>query len=271
MATNNPLKEKIYRIIFKTDTPAGIGFDVLLIIAIILSILFVMLESVEHIDKQYHDFFFIMEVILTVFFTIEYILRVWCVEKRSKYIFSFFGIVDLLAILPTYLSIIFPPTHYLMITRTFRLLRIFRILKLMRFVGEGRLLLNALRASRAKIIVFLMALLNIALIMGTIMYIIEGKENGFTSIPRSIYWAIVTITTVGYGDLSPNTSLGQAVAAFLMILGYAVIAVPTGIVSSEISKLEGEIEDLEKVICKSCELDEHDDDALHCKYCGEEL
>lgn len=271
MATNNPLKEKIHNIIFGTDTKAGYAFDVVLIIAICLSILIVMLESVDHIDRKYHEVFFVLEWILTIFFTFEYLLRVWCVESRPKYIFSFFGIVDLLSILPTYISLVFPASHYLMVTRTLRLLRIFRVFKLMRFVGEGRLLLNALRASRAKIIVFLMALLNIALIMGTVMYIIEGKENGFTSIPRSIYWAIVTMTTVGYGDISPNTALGQAVAAFLMILGYAIIAVPTGIVTSQMNKVEGEVEELEKIICESCEFEGHDVDAVHCKYCGEEL
>ena len=273
----SPLRTKIHEIIFEADTFAGKLFDVLLLIAIIVSILAVMLESVEEFNRQYAQVFHIVEWILTIFFTIEYMLRIFCVYHPMKYMTSFYGVIDLLAILPTYLSLFFVNTHYLMVIRALRLLRVFRIFKLTHFLKEGNLILNALRASRNKIAVFLFFILMVVTIIGSLMYLIEGNSNsGFTSIPRSIYWAIVTITTVGYGDIAPKTEIGQFLAAIVMIMGYAVIAVPTGIVSAEIIHTTKEdakrrSQMVSTQACRYCSKEGHDKDAIYCKYCGEEL
>jgi len=260
------LKKKLYVIIFEADTPSGKLFDVILLWAIVLSILAVMLESVPTIEVKYGKAFTILEWVLTIAFSIEYIIRIMAVEKAKKYIFSFYGIIDFLALVPTYLSLIFVGTHYLLVIRALRLLRVFRILKLGRFVGESEHLGSALRASRHKIIIFIGAVMSIVIIMGTIMYMVEGQDNGFTSIPRSVYWAIVTLTTVGYGDIAPHTVLGQALASVLMIMGYAIIAVPTGIVTSELTKRR-----LKTKKCPSCNEDGHEIEARHCKFCGAKL
>jgi len=268
--TLNPTKERIHEIIFEADTPAGKFFDVFLMIMIVASVIVVMLESVGELQASYQDLFYILEWFFTIFFTIEYGLRLYCVYNSMKYAKSFYGIIDLLSILPTYLSLLIPGTHTLMIIRALRLFRVFRIFKLAHFLKEGHLILNALKASRAKITVFLVFILLIVMIMGSLMYLIESEANtGFTSIPRSIYWAIVTLTTVGYGDIAPQTAEGQFVAAIIMIMGYVVIAVPTGIVSTELLNQQ-ELQHNTQA-CRYCGEEGHDDDALYCKYCGEQL
>ncbi|MFK7947660.1 MAG: ion transporter [Saprospiraceae bacterium] len=264
-------RDRIHTIIFETDTSLGRIFDITVLIAIILSVLVVMLESVKSIDEKYDNLFYIIEWFFTIIFTIEYILRLYAVKKPWKYATSFYGIIDLLAILPMYILVILPyQMNYLLIIRILRLLRIFRIFKLVHYLNEGKVLMNALRASVAKITVFISFVILLVMVFGSILYVIEGNENSeqFTSIPRSIYWAIVTITTVGYGDISPVTPLGQTIAAIIMLLGYAVIAVPTGIVSLELANAS---DDITTHACKSCGSDGHDDDAIHCKYCGAEL
>ncbi len=273
--TPNPTKEKIHEIIFEADTPQGKTFDVILMIIILLSVVVVMLESVSSYEAQYGKLFFILEWVFTIFFSIEYGLRLYCVYNPRKYATSFFGIIDLLAIIPTFLSLIITGTQYLIVIRALRLLRIFRIFKLVKFLNEGNIIVKALIASRAKILVFMLFILLLVTILGSVMYLIEAEYNEkFDSIPRSIYWAIVTLTTVGYGDISPSTSFGQFVAAFVMLLGYAVIAVPTGIVSAEIARSAGTIKTITALntqACRYCSREGHDDDATHCKYCGELL
>ena len=267
-----PLQEKIYLIIFKFDTPLGKAFDVSLLIAIVASVLVVMLESIARLSNRYHDIFYTLEWIFTIFFTIEYALRIYCVKDPKRYICSFYGIIDLLAIIPTYLSLVIVNTHYLLIIRALRLLRIFRVFKLAQFMKESAVIIKALKASSRRILVFLFFILLLVIIFGSIMYLIEGGSNKqFDSIPRSIYWAIVTLTTVGYGDISPITTFGQLLASIVMILGYAVIAVPTGIVSSEMIKTSREMKDKRILECESCKHTEHDLDATFCKYCGEQL
>ncbi|NQY68861.1 MAG: ion transporter [Flavobacteriales bacterium] len=265
----NSWQLKMHEIIYEADTPMGKLFDVCLLWAIIASLLVVMLESVESIRVEYGSALRLTELFFTLLFTIEYVLRVISVEKPFKYMFSFMGLVDILSIMPTYLSFFVSGPQFLIVIRSVRLLRVFRIFKLARYISEAHILIQALKASKAKITVFLGAVLTLSVIMGTIMYIIESSESGFTSIPRSIYWAIVTLTTVGYGDIAPVTVLGQAVASFIMILGYSVIAVPTGIVSAELSR------DFPKQItsqsCIHCSKEGHDVDAEYCKYCGETL
>ncbi|MEQ8925038.1 MAG: ion transporter, partial [Fulvivirga sp.] len=228
-------KKRLYIIIFEADTFLGKLFDVILLIAILLSVLAVMLESVDHIKSDYGDLLYQIEWGFTILFSMEYIARIYVSERPKKYIFSFFGVIDLLSILPTFIGLFAAGAHSLLIIRSIRLLRVFRVLKMVRYLGEASSLMKALNASRAKIIVFIGAVFSLTVILGTIMYLIEGGENGFTSIPRSIYWAVVTLTTVGYGDIAPGTTLGQIVATAIMILGYGIIAVPTGIVSAEIS------------------------------------
>ena len=262
-------QKKLHEIIFEADTPTGKAFDVALLLSIALSVLAVMLESVESISERFGSVLRVMEWIFTILFTVEYILRIISVRKPLGYIFSFLGIIDLLAILPTYLSLFFAGTQALIIFRAIRLLRIFRIFKLARYIKEGRIIGLALKASRYKITVFLTAVLSIVLIMGTLMYLIEGAENGFTSIPRSVYWAIVTLTTVGYGDIAPQTLIGQMVAAMIMIMGYAIIAVPTGIVTSELSKVVEK--EATTQVCPDCSSEGHDIDARYCKYCSAQL
>jgi voltage-gated potassium channel len=233
-------------------------------------VLVVILESVTAIKIKYGNVIRWLEWFFTLAFTIEYVARVYLVSNKPRYIFSFFGIIDLLSILPTYLGFFFTGFHSLMVIRSLRLLRIFRVLKLARFVGESRNLILALNASKHKIIIFLFTVLTSIIISGTCMYLIEGPEHGFTSIPRSIYWAIVTMTTVGYGDIAPETEIGQAMASLIMILGYAIIAVPTGIVSSEMVQLKKK-EKLSTQVCQHCLQEEHDSDAVFCKYCGSNL
>lgn len=265
------LRKKLYTIIFQANTKAGKAFDIILLIVIVSSIFIVMLESVNSINAKYYSVFYSLEWIFTILFTIEYIARIWASPNPRKYITSFFGIIDLLSILPAYISIVFTGYHSLIILRSFRLLRVFRVFKLVRFVGEASHLRRALAASRAKIIVFLTTVAIIVIIMGTIMYIIEGAENGFTNIPRSIYWAIVTLTTVGYGDIAPATVLGQALASVLMIMGYAIIAVPTGIVTSEMAKTSFMKNATTSRICPNCEAQILDEDAQYCQHCGTKL
>jgi len=259
----------IHEIIFEADTPAGKAFDVALLVLIILSVVAVMLESTSAIEARYGHLLRTFEWIVTILFTIEYLLRLYCVGKPARYARSFFGIVDLLAILPTYLSVIIPGAQSLLVIRALRLLRVFRVLKLAHFVGEASELGAALRASARKIIVFLGAVLTIVVIVGSMMYLIEGQENGFTSIPVSIYWAIVTMTTVGYGDIAPQTALGKILASAIMIMGYGIIAVPTGIVSVELAGVTRR--KITTQACPECGAGGHDGDAVHCKYCGAKI
>jgi voltage-gated potassium channel len=262
------LRERIRIIIFEAETPAGRFFDVSLLIAIGGSVLAVSLESVASIREQAGTALFVTEWFFTIAFTIEYVLRLYCIDKPVRYARSFFGLVDLLAILPTYLSFFIPGAQGLTIIRVLRLLRIFRVLKLARFLGEANILTQALHSSRHKIIVFLGTVLCIVMIMGSSMYLIEGPEAGFTSIPRGMYWAIVTMTTVGYGEVTPQSVPGQILAAFLMIMGYAIIAVPTGIVSSELVQAAAKPTTR---VCPSCSDEGHRWDASFCKECGEAL
>lgn len=257
-------REKLYHIVFGTDTKAGRQFDVVLLWVILFSVAMVMLESVPTFSKEYTDAFFFIEWVLTVFFTIEFLLRLWISPKPLRYVFSFWGIIDLLSILPTYLSLVLAGYHYLLIVRIFRLLRVFRVLKLVRFNSEAQALLAALRSSRYKISIFLMAVLAIVTLMGTLMYVIEGGEKGFTSIPQSIYWAIVTVTTVGYGDMVPHTVIGKFISGFAMIIGYAIIAVPTGLVSADLIKSSS------NKSCGHCNAS-NSHDAKYCNQCGKEF
>ena len=229
-----------------------------------------MLESVESIAASHGTFLRGLEWLFTILFTIEYVLRLVCVLRPAKYAFSFFGIVDLLAIAPTYLSLFIPGTRFFAVIRVLRVLRVFRILKLARYLRETNVLVLALRASRIKILVFMYTVLTLVVMIGSMMYVVEGAEHGFTSIPRSVYWAIVTLTTVGYGDISPQTPLGQTLAALVMIIGYAIIAVPTGIVTSEITRASAR-ERVSTQACPSCSLGGHETDAVYCKHCGAHL
>lgn len=261
-------REKLYEIIFEADTREGKIFDIGLILLIAFSIMLVMLDSVESINNLYHRQMRQAEWIVTIIFTIEYALRIYIVKKPQQYIFSLYGIIDLLAILPSYIGLIVVGGQSLMVIRAIRLLRVFRILKLGRYTRAGRFLLLAMYKSREKIFIFLFFIMTIVIIFGTIMYMLEGEQNGFTSIPTSIYWAIVTLTTVGYGDISPATSTGQFLASVIMILGYAIIAVPTGIVTSEMLHMKNTFN---SQVCSMCLFDQHDDDALFCKKCGHSL
>lgn len=267
------LKRRIHEIIFEADTQAGKTFDIALLIFIGLSIVVVALETVEPINARFEKLFFYLEWGLTILFTLEYFLRIYSIGKPWKYILSFYGIVDLLSILPTYLSLFISGSHYLVTIRALRFLRVFRVLKLGNYLKESHILITAIQNSRTKIIVFLGTVLTVVLIIGSAMYLIEGQAgSGFTSIPRSIYWAIVTITTVGYGDIAPITPLGQFFSAILMILGYGVIAVPTGIVSVEIAQAQEKVDrKLNTQSCPSCSREGHDTDAEYCKFCGSQL
>lgn len=267
---NKSWKKKLHEVIYEADTFAGKLFDVILLVIILISIILVMLESVDSIDSKYHDILYKSEWVVTILFTIEYFLRIISIKKPSKYIFSFYGIIDFLSTIPMYLATFFAGTHTLVAFRALRLLRVFRILKLARFIGESNHLAKALKASRARISVFLFFVLILCIILGTVMYLVEGSENGFTSIPRSVYWAIVTLTTVGYGDIAPATPLGQFIASAVMILGYAIIAIPTGIVSSELTKSHNSVHTNTQA-CPNCSYEGHDDDALFCNHCGSEL
>ncbi|MGB1102702.1 MAG: ion transporter [Crocinitomicaceae bacterium] len=265
-----PWQKKLHVVIFEADTKAGKQFDWILLGAILLSILVVMLESVPEYAEAYGTWFTGIEWGLTILFSIEYMLRILSVKRPVTYILSFYGLVDLMSIVPTYLGLFFTGTHSLAIIRSLRLLRVFRILKLGKYISDGQNLIQALKNSRSKIIVFLGAILTSVTILGTIMYLIESPESGFTSIPRSIYWAIVTLTTVGYGDIAPATDLGQFISAIVMILGYAVIAVPTGIVTNELIQTKSK-DKISTQVCESCSREGHDKDAIYCKFCGEKL
>lgn len=262
-------KVKMHEVIFEADTPAGKFFDVVLLWAILISVVAVMLETVDAISRDYGGFLVVLEWIFTILFSIEYIMRLISVGKPMKYVLSFMGLVDLLSIIPTYLSFFLVGSQYLLVIRTIRLLRVFRILKLTRYVSEAQALNQALRASAIKITVFIGGVVVLVLIMGCLMYIIEGPEHGFTSIPTSMYWTIVTITTVGYGDIAPVTTLGQTLASIIMLLGYGIIAVPTGIVTAQLVK--GKSNDVNTRACPACSKEGHDSDAEFCKYCGEKF
>jgi len=267
----DPVKERIHEIIFEADTFEGKAFDVILLISILTSVIIVMLESIPEYGALYGEFFLISEWTFTILFTIEYILRLYSVYRPRKYALSFYGIIDLLAILPTYLSLVLIGSHYLLVIRGLRLLRVFRIFKLGHFLQEGDIIRRAMLASRAKITVFLTFVILMVTIVGSVMYLIEGAQNSsFSSIPRAMYWAVVTLTTVGYGDITPVTNLGQFLSAVVMVLGYAVIAVPTGIVSAEMIS-EVRRTQVSNQACRYCGREGHATDAVHCKYCGELL
>ncbi len=265
----NRWRRKFHEVIFEADTPAGKWFDVLLILAILISVVMVMLDSVATARNAFGRMLLAGEWLFTILFTIEYLLRLFSVGRPWAYATSFFGVVDLLAILPTYLSIIIPGAQYLLVIRILRVLRIFRILKLVQYLGEARLLTQALRASRRKITVFLFVVLTLVTIFGSLIYLIEDPKDGFTSIPKSIYWSIVTLTTVGYGDISPRTNLGQLLSALIMIIGYGIIAVPTGIVTVELTQAFKR--QISTQACPECSAEGHDADAKFCKYCGSRL
>jgi voltage-gated potassium channel len=271
---NSPTKfavwrEELHQIIFGAETKAGKTFDVVLIASILLSVLAVMFDSVQSVQAKFGGLLNFLEWFFTLLFTVEYVLRLLCVLRPLKYATSFFGIIDLLAILPTYLSLFFPGAQFLFVIRILRVLRIFRVLKLVQYISEANLLLHALKASSRKIIIFLFTVLTLIIIFGSLIYIIEGEKNGFTSIPRSIYWAIVTMTTVGYGDISPKTNLGQTLAALVMIIGYSIIAVPTGIIGAEIThQFQGHACNHPCPACGECG---HDSKAKFCYLCGEKL
>ena len=261
---------RLYEIIFESDTTAGRAFDLTLLCCIVASVAIIMLESMAEVKGMFGPWLTSIEWFFTIIFTVEYLARLYVVINRKRYVFSFFGIIDLLSILPSYLSIFFAGAHALMIIRVLRILRIFRILKLTRYVGEGQNLAKALQASRHKITVFLVTILTSVIITGALMYLIEGPEHGFTSIPRGIYWAIVTMTTVGYGDIAPTTTLGQTLASIIMIMGYGILAVPTGIVSAEMINQKRE-ERISGQVCPHCMKEGHDHDAVFCKYCSGKL
>lgn len=265
----NKWQSRLQEIIFEADTRAGKIFDIWLIITITLSVITVMLDSVKQINLVHGQLLTKLEWVFTIIFTVEYILRLISVGRPLRYATSFFGIIDLLAILPTYFSVLFPGSQYFLVIRIIRLLRIFRILKLVQYLRESRLLVKALRASGRKVTVFLFTVLILVVIFGSLMYVIEGEENGFTSIPMSIYWAIVTLTTVGYGDISPQTGLGQALASIIMILGYSIIAIPTGIVTVELAQTYKA--SVNTQVCPQCSAEGHDDDAVYCNHCGARL
>ncbi len=262
-------RHRLYDVVFEAETPAGRTFDITVITLIVLSVIAVFLESVRGMREVFGRELRILEWSFTVLFTIELLLRLVAVKRPIRYVLSFYGMVDLLAVLPTYLSLFVPGTQYLLAIRILRLLRIFRILKLNAYVSGGRVIMGALRASRQKISVFLAAVLLIVTVVGSLMYVIEGEEHGFTDIPTSIYWAIVTLTTVGYGDLSPQTPLGKLLAAAVMIMGYGIIAVPTGIVTAELARAG--LVAASTHVCPECHAEGHDADATFCKYCGAKL
>jgi voltage-gated potassium channel len=268
-STRSPRRDRLYEIIFEADTHAGKLFDVVLLLAIMMSVMATILNSVGSIEKAYGPWLSGCNWVFTLLFTIEYGFRLYCAKRPARYARSFFGVVDLLAILPSYLSLLFLGARVLDVIRILRLLRIFRVMKMVQYVDDGDLLMNALIASRRKIGIFLFAVVTLVVILGSLMYVIEGADNGFTSIPAGIYWAIVTLTTVGYGDISPQTGLGQTLASCIMIIGYSIIAVPTGIISAEVgrSSVWAKI----PLHCDACDADDHESDATHCKHCGSPL
>lgn len=274
MATNfetSSWKSKLHEIIYEADTPAGKAFDIVLLFVILLSIVVVMLESVKSIHREYFEYLYITEWVITIIFTIEYILRIITIKKPKHYIFSFYGIIDFISTIPTYLTLFMGGYNVLLAVRALRLLRIFRILKIARYVGEANKLSVALRHSRPKILVFLFAVVVITIIAGTVMYLVEGEESGFSNIPLSVYWCIVTLTTVGFGDIAPVTPLGRFIASFIMITGYGIIAVPTGIVSAEYSRAREKSVPVNTQVCPHCAENKHLDGAEYCHNCGNKL
>ncbi|WP_341501522.1 ion transporter [Gallaecimonas sp. GXIMD4217] len=259
------LRGRLNEIIFGYDTPAGRTFDVMLILAIVLSVVAVMLDSVDGIHADWGSQLYQLELVFTGLFTLEYLVRLYCARHRARYAFSFYGLVDLLSVLPTYLALVIPGANTLLIIRVFRVLRVFRILRLLELSDASRRLLDAILNAGPKVFVFFATLMGIVTVFGALMYLIEGPAHGFTSIPRSVYWAIVTMTTVGYGDISPQTPLGQALASFVMLLGYSVIAVPTGILTSEMVRQKHSRQ------CQKCGARDHDGNARYCKHCGQDL
>lgn len=267
--SRKPLKHHLYVIIFGTHTPAGRAFDISLIIAILASLLVLILESIPNVMTEWSQELRYIEYTFTALFTIEYLLRLYCSPKPKSYATSFYGIVDLLAILPTYLAIFFPGSSFMGVVRLLRVMRIFRILKLVRYLQDSNILLRSLLMARRKILIFFSTVGILVVIFGALIFVIEGPENGFTSIPHSIYWAIVTITTVGYGDMVPQTAIGKAIASLTMLLGYSILAVPTGIITAELSNEMNSHKELVK--CPNCNRSGHDSDAIYCKHCASEL
>lgn len=263
------LKKRLNEIIFGTDTGLGRGFDVALISMILLSVLALTIDSIDDASGRYSQTLYHIEWFFTIIFTVEYCVRIYCSVNRWGYARSFYGVVDLLSVLPTYLSLLYPGANYLLVIRLMRVLRVFRVLKLVRYLSEANVLMRALFLSRRKIFVFFTFVLILAIIFGSLMYLVEGGENGFTSIPKSVYWTIVTITTVGYGDITPQTTLGQIISSFAMLIGYSIIAVPTGILTAELTQ-EIQKERIGRM-CSQCSKYGHERDATFCKYCGSAL
>lgn len=267
--TNEDLKSRLYHIIFGTESKAGKLFDVVLIYTILLSVLALMLDSIAVVSSRIGVILFWAEWTFTVLFTVEYLLRIYCAPKPWAYMRSFYGVVDLVSVLPTYLALIVPGASFILVMRLIRVLRIFRVLKLARYLAEADTLVRSLLQARRKIFVFFCVVLVLSTIFGSVMYVVEGPQNGFTSIPKSIYWTIVTITTVGYGDITPQTVMGQIVASLSMLTGYSIIAIPTGIVSAEL------IHEIQRekatIICRTCDRRGHERDAKFCKFCGTNL
>ncbi|GGJ06103.1 ion transporter [Shewanella hanedai] len=266
---DDTVKLKLRRVIFGTDTRLGRYFDISLIVCIILSVTLVFLDTIAAVHSKYGDIIGIFEWCFTIIFTIEYLLRLYCSAQPIQYVRSFYGVVDLLSILPSYLALFFPGANFTLVIRILRLFRIFRVLKLLRYLSEGNVLLRAMLQSGRKVFIFFFSVSLIVVVLSSIMFVVEGPGNGFTSIPKSIYWTIVTITTVGYGDITPETSLGQAIAAFTMLLGYSIIAIPTGILTAEISQEMVRSKDLRR--CSNCLKTGHEKDAIYCDHCGSEL
>ncbi len=269
-AKNKKWQQNLHEVIYGTKTPAGKTFDVALLILILASIIIVMLDSLPDLHSQYGELFYALEWIFTILFTLEYILRIICIQKPWSYVFSVLGVIDLLATIPLYLSLISVGAQSLLVLRVLRLLRVFRIFKLTHFLSEMQFLSVAIKGSLRKISIFIMAVVSLVIILGSIMYLVENGQNGFVSIPDSIYWAIVTITTVGYGDISPVTPLGKFVASVIMLMGYGIIAVPTGIVTTEMA-LAARNKKERTDACPACGKEGHDEDARNCKYCGEKI
>ena len=263
------LKHHLYVIIFGSHTKAGRAFDLALIVAILSSLIVLVLESIPSIKASWGTQLRYVEYTFTALFTLEYLLRLYCSPKPAAYAKSFYGVIDLLAILPTYLAFFFPAASFMGVIRALRIMRIFRILKLVRYLQDSNILLRSLLMAKRKIFIFFTTVAILVTIFGALIYVIEGPKNGFTSIPQSIYWAIVTITTVGYGDLVPQTALGKAIASMTMLLGYSILAVPTGIITAELNQEMSSHKTLVK--CPNCMQTGHDSDALHCKHCGSEL
>ena len=263
------LKQNIKTIIFGTNTKAGKLFDELLILTIILSIITVCIESVSTYNERYGNILYFAEWVFTIMFTIEYLMRIYCVRIPASYIFSFYGIIDLLSVAPTYLSVLIPGAQALSVIRILRVLRIFRVLKLFQYMGEAEQLSKALIASKRKIFIFFFVVINIVVILGSVMYLVESKNSGFTSIPKSIYWAIVTLTTVGYGNIAPTTPLGQAISATIMLIGYSIIAVPTGIITTQLTISKSNSD--KNATCVVCDKDDLIEGSQFCRHCGSKI